>query len=74
MDVDGASIAVPFDPNTLSTTADTPGRTPAQPLNTVTPATGVPVVTQDFNSPLAENASTPPSGRLLPLSFRLLSN
>jgi hypothetical protein len=40
----------PFDPNTISTTADTPGM-PAQPLNTVTPATGVPVVTQDFNSP-----------------------
>jgi hypothetical protein len=59
MDVDGASIAVPFDPNTISTIADTPG-TPAQPLTTVTPATGVPVVTQYFNSPLAENASTPP--------------
>jgi hypothetical protein len=62
MDVDGASIVVPFDPNTISTTADTPG-TPAQPLNTVTPATGVPVVSQDFNSPLAENSSTPPSVR-----------
>jgi hypothetical protein len=62
MDVAGASIAVPFAPNTLSTTADTPG-TPAQPLHTVTPATGVPVVPQDFNSPLAENTSTPPSVR-----------
>jgi hypothetical protein len=71
MDVTGASIAVPFDPNTLSsTTADTPGM-PAQPLNTVTPATGVPVVTQDFNSPLAENTSTPPPSSVRPFTVRL---
>ena len=60
MDVNDASIEAPFDPNIVSTTTDTPG-TPGHALNTVTPATGVPVVTQDIFSPLAETVTTPPS-------------